>query len=133
MLLLLALCLIARTKLSNASTLDPSAMTVDDRILSEHNFQAFHTCMLESGFRFEDVSSNPKHVQLFLVCCSEAVYPDKQLPNNSHVNDSGADGRDIISMSAVDMETIFHIDATLSRMIRSFITRQLTASPPQIR
>ncbi len=83
---------------------------------------------------------NTDLIRSFIVCCRNHSNTNRK-NTNGVLSDAqhweavqfGADGRDIISMSALDIQSIFELDANLSTMIFWFISDQLTAHLPRTR
>ncbi len=100
--------------------------------LSDPLFLVFHACMLRTGGYLEDLAMNSTDVRSFVWCCYES---------NSHghhsfsteITEVGPDGRDLLSMSASEIQSAFGIPWTISLLIKKFIDRQLTSFLPRRR
>ena len=125
--LFVTLSILIRCMTSENSVLNTFAL----QELPQDKFHAFHSCMLGSGFRFEDLPLNSRAIRDIVFCCSQLIYPGHY--DISQVTDPGVDGRDTLSMSPNDFQIMFDIDAILAQMICSFIGQQLRATPPPIR
>ncbi len=111
-----------------------SLMERDNMMLSDEAFHEIQSCMIGSGFRFEELPTNTHMIRSFIDCCITLLSPlARRQEKISYTSTDGADGRDMLSMSVADIQNIFSIDQSVSNIIFNFIARQLTAHLPSRR
>ena len=103
--------------------------TKPENMQSEESFHAIQSCMKRGGVRFEDLPTKSQ-IGPFIDCCVSLLSPRHRAENIPFSCHDDADGRDIISMSAADMQHLFCIDLNISSVIVSFISWRLTAHLP---
>jgi hypothetical protein len=96
--------------------------------LSDPIFNDFQMCMKANRVVFENLPAAPR-INAFISCCNERFIAERNFSQSQYSTSAGevVDGRDIISMSALDIKKAFDIDASLAWKIYSFISRTLTA------
>ncbi len=106
---------------------------IAEMTLPESIYRVFHGCMTGLDFKFETLPMNTDLIRSFIICCHNHTSVKSDHAQLWHTVDFGADGRDIISMSASDIQNIFELDSDLSAMLFWFISDQLTAHLPNTR
>jgi hypothetical protein len=101
--------------------------------LSESVFLVFRACMLRTGWFLEDLAMNSSDVRFFVQCCHESSSSNGHHSVSTEKKEIGPDGRDLLSMSASEIQVAFEIHSTMSLLIRKFIDRQLTSFLPERR
>ena len=119
--------------ITSLTTCEFSENTAENEYLSERFFLAFHACMLKTGGYIEDLAMNSTDVRSFVECCHESISVDQRRDFSMEDIVVGPDGRDVISMSAGELQSAFRIPLNISLLINKFISRQLTAQLPNRR
>ncbi len=107
-----------------------SGASSSETIFSDSIYRIFHSCLNGLDFKFENLPMSSDLIRSFVICCNNDTADKRDYAERWGTADFGVDGRDIISMSAADIQSIFELDANMSAMIFSFISDQLTAHLP---
>ena len=102
---------------------------------SNQDMKLFDSCLDHGGtiLRIETLIMDPNKTNALVVCsCSLFHAKSNHSKLCDHV-DTGPDGRDIISMSALEIQRAFGIDVDLSELLFEFISGHLTARLPNQR